>query len=247
MKLNQIIAVEKGVKARVTAAVTELHKICQKSMLFDGFTKVYEKRDAEGEDLPKESKRVQNEAGAVTAAAFKQWAELVNTTALKDFTNCTASADVVVEGVTLIKAAPVSFLLFLEKRLVDAHTFVSKLPTLDEAESWTFDAQAGHWVSDVIRTHRTNKQQLPIVKYPATDKHPAQTEMITKDVIVGFWNQTKQSGAIPRTEKDAILQRVDAVLSAVKYAREQANMADVVPVPDVGKALFGFIYKPAGA
>ena len=58
-KLNQIIAIEKGVKARVYGELTELHKAVQKPELFNGFSKTYQKKDDDGEDLPAEKKRVQ--------------------------------------------------------------------------------------------------------------------------------------------------------------------------------------------
>jgi hypothetical protein len=57
-KLNQIIAIEKGVKSRVYGEVTELHKDAQKAEPYTGFSKVYRKRDEEGEDFPPEQKRV---------------------------------------------------------------------------------------------------------------------------------------------------------------------------------------------
>ncbi len=37
-KLNQIIAIEKGIKSKAYAHVTELHKACQKPDLFNGFS-----------------------------------------------------------------------------------------------------------------------------------------------------------------------------------------------------------------
>ncbi|MDQ3812829.1 MAG: hypothetical protein M3347_02630 [Armatimonadota bacterium] len=38
-KLNQVVAIEKGVKSRVYGEVTELHKTSQKPELFNGFIK----------------------------------------------------------------------------------------------------------------------------------------------------------------------------------------------------------------
>ncbi len=64
---------------------------------------------------------------------------LFDVTATKDWANCTAAADVVVDGRTLLRQAPVTYLLFLEKQLADLHAFVKKLPVLDAAESWTFE------------------------------------------------------------------------------------------------------------
>ena len=44
-KLNQIIAIEKGVKTRSHTSLTELYRIVQKGELFNGFTKTYKKKN----------------------------------------------------------------------------------------------------------------------------------------------------------------------------------------------------------
>ena len=53
-KLNQIIAVEKGIKARVYADLTQLHHATQKADLFNGFAKQYQSLTDDGEQLPGE-------------------------------------------------------------------------------------------------------------------------------------------------------------------------------------------------
>lgn len=79
--------------------------------------------------------------------------------------------------------------------------------------------------------------------YPATPEHPAQTQMITEDVIAGHWSLTKHSGAIARPQKEAIALRVEEVLRAVKEAREEANGINVIETPDVSKAIFNYIFS----
>ena len=61
-KLNQIIAVEKGVKSRSLQELTEAHHALQKPALLSGITRTYRPRDEEGEQLPPESTRVQIKA-----------------------------------------------------------------------------------------------------------------------------------------------------------------------------------------
>lgn len=241
-KLNQIIAVEKGIKARSYAELTELNKAVQKPDLFNGFIKTYQKKDEDGEDIPSEKKRVQYVATEVLRSVERAIGELMDTTARKDWTNCVASADVVVNGAVIVAGAPVSFLLFLEKQLTDMRTFVDNLPVLDPAESWSKDENSGLYRTDAINTHRTKKVQKPIVLYPATPEHPAQTQIITEDVIVGFWGQIKQSGAMPKPARQALLERVDVLLRAVKEAREAANIHDEAAAPSVGAAVFGYLF-----
>ena len=40
-KLNQVLAIEKGIKTRVYAEFTELHQATQKPALMNGFHKAY--------------------------------------------------------------------------------------------------------------------------------------------------------------------------------------------------------------
>lgn len=242
-RLNQIIAVEKGVKARSYAVVSELHKANQKADLFNGFGKTYEKRDDDGEDLPPERKQVQFEVDSQLRAMTDALSELFQVEARKDWTNQVAVADVVVDGKTVVAGAPVSFLLFLEKQLTDMRTFVGELPVLDPAEDWTLDVNSGLYKTDATKTHRTKKVQRPIVLYDATTEHPAQTQLITEDVLAGFWSQVKYSGAMPRPRKQAVAARVEALLQAVKKAREAANMWEETSSPDVGAAVFDYVFN----
>lgn len=240
-KLNQIIAIEKGIKGRVYGDLTELNKAIQKPDLFNGFQKTYQKRDEDGEDLPAEKKRVQFVAAEVLRNAERAMSELMEVTARKDWTNCAASASVRVNGTAIVENAPVSFLLFLEKQLTDLRTFVGNLPVLDEGDSWNKDENSGLYKAEATQTHRTRKVQKPIVLYPATPEHPAQTQMVTEDVIAGFWTQIKQSGAMPKPEKQALAERVEVLLRAVKEAREEANVHDEVETPNVGERVFGYL------
>lgn len=240
-KLNQIIAVEKGVKSKAYSEITELNKLIQKPQLFNGFSKTYDKKDEGSEDLPAEKARVQYSVEDILKSVERSMSELIDTTARKDYTNCEAKADVVVDGKVIVPKAPVSFLLFLEKTLTDLKTLVGNLPILDEAESWKFDTEAQLYKSDSIKTHRTKKVQKPIVLYDATDKHPAQTQLITEDVIVGYWNTIKMSGAMTKLDKSLLSEKVETVLKAVKEAREAANVQEEVSVPKIASNLFDFL------
>lgn len=240
-KLNQIIAIEKGIKSSAYGALTELNKAAQKPDLFNGFSKTYRKKDEDGEELPPEGKRVQYTSGEVLRAAERALTDLVDVTARKDWTNCVAKADVVVDGKTLIASAPVSFLLFMEKQLTDLRTLVGNLPVLDVAEDWKSDPNSGLYRTEPTETHRTKKMQKPIVLYAATTEHPAQTQLITEDVIAGWWVLTRQSGAMPKPEKQKLQDRIDKLIQAIKQAREAANMFDETDAPAIGAPVFGYL------
>lgn len=239
-KLNQVIAIEKGVKSRVYSHIGELHKAAQKPGLFNGFTKNYEKRDDDGEDLPPERQRVQFIAADMLREVCRHSTELFDVTAKKDWANCNAIGAVSVDG-TLLFRAPVTYLLFMEKQMSDLRTFVIALPVLDEAEEWSLDENSGLQRSAETRTHRTKKVAKPIVLYPATPEHPAQTQLITEDIIAGFWKLTKHSGAMPKPEKTELIAKIEKLQKAIKEAREEANGADVMEVPSVGDLVFGYL------
>ena len=89
-KLNQILAIEKGIKTRVYAEFTELHNATQKPALMNGFHKSYQPRDEEGETYPAESQKVQHNATDVLDRVAHSLGELFDITATKDWANCTA-------------------------------------------------------------------------------------------------------------------------------------------------------------
>lgn len=240
-KLNQILAVEKGVKASAQRAVSDAYHTVQKAPLLSGLSRTYQPIDDEGEQLPPESTRVQVKTEQVIADVSAALTRLFDVTATKDWTNAAAKADVVVDGRTLISGVPVTYLLFLEKQLVDLHTFVAKLPTLDSAETWTFDDNAETWRTEPVKTTRTKKVPRNHVLAEATDKHPAQVQVFTEDIVVGYWTKTTFSGALPGRRVNELLARVQKLQDAVKYAREEAN-ATAVEDQEVGDAVFRYLF-----
>lgn len=239
-KLNQVVAVEKSVKNKSAASLTEAYHKAQKVALLAGITRTYRPKDEMGEHLPSESTRVQLNASDLLRDLAKSLTDLFDVTASKDFTNCVARADVVVGDVVVAKQVPVSYLLFLEKKLVDVYTFVSKIPTLDPSEEWTLDPNVGCYASKASETVRSKKVFVPLVLAPATDKHPAQVKEGFEDQAVGYWRTVKFSGALPAQRVAEILDRVEKLQKAVKFARQFANSVDVIDVK-VGEKIFNFL------
>lgn len=240
-KLNQIIAIEKGVKARVNKNVSEMYKALQKPALFDGFSKNWEKINDEGETRPSEKRRVQLKVDEILSDVGDNLTELFDVTAQKDFANCTAKADVVVGGTTLLAQVPATYLLFLEKQLNDVKSAVSVLPTLSLDEDWHVDEALGLYKTNPVKTRSTSKVQEPIVLFPATPEHPAQTQLITNDVVVGHWQTVRQSGATVESRKRAILKKIETLIKAVKFAREEANEAEAAQ-QSIGDTVFQYLF-----
>jgi hypothetical protein len=241
-RLNQIIAVEKGVKSRSFQELTDAHHALQKPALLTGIARTYRPKDDEGEQLPPESTKVQIKAEEIIQQTSAILTRLFDITATKDWTNGAARADVVVDGQTLLTQVPVTYLLFLEKQLVDLHTFIKKLPTLDASETWNFDASADCWATEPVQTVKTKKIPRNHVKAEATDKHAAQVEIFHEDVVVGYWRTVKFSGALPARRVSELLDRVEKLQQAVKFAREEANNAEVID-QKIGDKVFQFLFR----
>jgi hypothetical protein len=241
-KMHQIIAVEKGVKNRVTKHITAAYHQFQKKAhnLFVGQAKTYQKKDDDGVDLPDKKQLVQANVEEVLADIAEQMTELIDVVAMKDHANCNAKADVVVDGEVLLTGVPATHLLFLEKSIVDYRTAIDEMPTLDAAYNWTKDEASSLYKSESVKTTQMAKVQQAIVKYDATPEHPAQTEMITKDEVVGTWTTVMHSGAVAASRKKELVKRADTLLKAVKFAREEANSVEA-PKKEHGAAIFNFL------
>jgi hypothetical protein len=168
--------------------------------------------------------------------------DAIDVVATKAWGNCEAKASIVVDGEMLVPDVPVSLLLDLEKELNELHTFVAKLPTLDPSERWEYSDTQSCYTTEPVHSARTKKVPKVIVKYPATDQHPAQTELITEDVIAGYWRTIKYSGSIPLRMRDEMLERVELLQRAVRYAIQQANTTEV-PDRRIGATLLNYVFK----
>ena len=241
-RLNQVIAVEKSVKSKSFQDLTEAHHNVQKAALLSGISRTYQPKDEEGDTFPPESTKVQVRAEDVLARTAAALTRLFDVTATKDYANCEARADVALpDGTVLIRQAPVTYLLFLEKQLVDLATFVKKLPVLDAAEDWSRDPVSDAWKTPAVQTNRSKKVFRNHVKAEATERHPAQVEVYTEDVTAGHWTTVKFSGALPAARGGQGAERVEAVHHAVKFAREEANGLEVTDVR-IGEAVFGYLF-----
>lgn len=241
-KLNKTLAVERSIKPGIYKRVTDLHKALQKIGATDGFEKTYNPlREDDSRVFPPETKKMEFSTREVLDEVEKGMTELFDITAAKDWGNTKATGNVVVDGTTLLVDVPAPYLLFLDKQLSDLLAFVSNIPELDPAVEWTEDSNTGLFRSRPVETIKTEKTQEPLTLAPATDKHPAQVQLISKDVNIGKWTTIKYSGALPKPKKKELRARVQKLINAVKGALEHANMVDS-PKIDIGSKVFGFLF-----
>lgn len=242
MRLNQLLAIEKTARDNGQTALTQAYHDGQRATQLDGFTKQYTPDNEDGERFPEESKVLQLRMRQVLKSSRAAVAEMFQITAQRDHANCSAKADIEVDGTVLVEGVPSTYLLWLEKKLVDLHTFISKLPSLPPGDTWRWDDNTDCYVSDPVNTAKTKKIPKVLIKYEATKEHPAQTEVYHEDVKVGQWRNVKYSGALPRTEIQDMLERLDKLTRAVKMAREKANSVEVPKVAPYGDKILGFIF-----
>jgi hypothetical protein len=240
-KLHEVVAVRKGVKARVYSEITILHRGSDKAELFNGLLKEYTPKNEEGETLPPESKKVQSIIEDILKKTAKLQSEAWDLEATQEYGNREAKADLVVAGQKILEDVPVTLLIFLEKQLNDIRKFVSDLPTLDSDKDWEADPNSKMFRTKPVRTHHSRKVDKPQVVVAATIEHPAQWTTLKEEVTIGYWDRTHFSGALPAPRKEDLLDRIDKLHSAVKTARSRANDTEVVR-KKVGEALFGYLF-----
>lgn len=246
-KLNQIIAIEKGIKNQAHSQLTAAHHQLLKTQLLTGQSGVYQPLDEEqGERFPSEIQKVQLKADEVVNDVVTTLTRLFDVVATKDVANTEAKANVVVDGKVLLEQLPVTYLLFLEKQLEGLHTLIKKLPVLDPAQEWEFDSASDVYVTEPVQSIKTKKQPRTLPKAMPTKEFPnivPQVDVWMEDALVGYWHRKKFSGAVPATRQKQLLDRVEVLQRAVVFAREEANTKQVVD-QKVGKAVFDYLLAP---
>ena len=241
-RLSQVVAVEKPAKTDAYRILSEAHHQVQKAPLLAGISRTYRPRDEEGEQLPAEATRVQLRAVDAIADVRQALTRFWDISATRDWANCTAKADITIDGFPVVRDVPVTHLLFLEKQLTGVHTFLAKLPILDPAEEWEFDADKNVWRTPAYETQRSRKVPRNHVLAEATDRHAAQVQIWHEDVPAGTWTTVKYSGALPAARVKALVERVQTLRDAVKQAREEANSTEIDQV-HVAVPLLDYLFK----
>jgi hypothetical protein len=243
--LGEIVAVERSTKQRAYAEVIRRSRELAKPQLTFGVSRTYEKIDDAAPDLPPESTRVQLRADEELQAMVKLLTRSWNLELTKDQADTLAKADLIIDGQTLIPAAPVSFLLYLGKQIDELDEIIRAIPVLDEKEDWEWSDEQNCYVTPPIRTHKTEKMPKSIVVWtPPTPEYKQEPKIkdFTEDRVVGYWRTIKSSGAMPAKRKAELLERLQTLRAEVKRSRERANQ-QVVTDMAVGRAVFDWLLR----
>jgi len=166
----------------------------------------------------------------------------------KNATNRVATGTVNWKGQPLLVDLPVDELLGLEARVQKIRALVEAAPTLDATKNWVPAVQLGRHVWELSapeKTTKTEKIMTPVIMAPATDKHPAQVQAVTKDYVVGTYITTRRSGACTAVQKSDALVQMDDLLIEIKQARMRANETEAT-TDRIAAKLVAVILEPLG-
>ena len=243
-KLHEILAIEQDRKNKANLSIGESKKLFTKNIAtFDGMVKKYVPTEEDAEQIPDESKELVATVKQTLEKASTSIITAINATLSKEETNASgvAQAELVLDGKSFGSFAATT-LLSLESHLVKVLDMYKAIPTLDASKKWEFDEQ-----NDCYRTaeevkFRTIKRPKVIVKYEATEKHPAQTELINIDFQVGRYETTYFSGRITPLQKSKLVDKIEKLIEAVKVARSKANNVEVKNIK-LGENIFEFLHE----
>ncbi len=239
-RLHQILAIGRTAQTQADRAITDIHHRTQNATLFEGLSKTYQPVDEDGDRLPPESVPVQMRAEELLAGDLQAaWVRLLDLTLTKDVANTHAKADIKVGDTVIATDVPVTYLLTLQRQLLDLYTVVAKMPVLHSSFTWKLDTD-GNWATEPVETAKTKKTPRVLELSPATKEHPAQVQVFQEDPVVGYWTAVRRSGAMPAARQRELLARITTLQEAVKIAKEEANSAEITD-RHVGADIFAFV------
>lgn len=242
-KIHELLAVETDLKTKanqVRDGVTKLFG--QGAALFVGQLRTYEPLNEQGEKFPPEVKPLGAQVGDQIKAVRKDFGRWIDLAISKEASNSNpaASSAVDVDGVNILPSLPVTALLNLESRLEELKKLYVAIPTNDLTDEWQYDTSNGLWKSQPTTSYRTKKVNQRFVLAEATEKFPAQVNIVTVDEREGTWTTVKTSGMLSPVQKEERLARLESLLMAVRKARQRANDVEATDVK-VAEKIFAFI------
>lgn len=243
-KLYELLAVEQDRKNKANESLGEAKKIFTKNdPYFDGMIKKYVAIEEDSEQIPDETKEMVKTVKQQLEEMQENVVAALDATLSKEETNAsnTAKAELIV-GETNFGTFSATSLLALESHLSKILDLYQSIPVLDSTKKWSFDNQKSVYKTDEEVKFRSIKRPQVIVKYEATDKHPAQTELLYLDFQVGKYETTYFSGKLTISQKNDMIKRLEKLMEAVKVARAKANSVEVQNIK-LGDKIFNFLHR----
>lgn len=248
-RLFELLAAEKTLSSAADILIKETKAKFQKAdQYFRGHTKTLKLLDEKPENeaiekAARDEKVVTTNVVETLEYTLDHWAKAEDCIYQKNCTNQKAVADLEYRGNVIAQNVPVDELMGLENRLKDLRGMLQEAPTLDSSKTWEADSTrgAGFWKASATETTtKTEKVMTPVVLYAATDKHPAQIEKVTKDVVIGSFTTQFFSGGATTVGKSEAIKAVDDLIVECRKARNRANTVEALNVK-IGSTLVGLI------
>jgi hypothetical protein len=246
-KLHELLAVDGHVKTQHASKLADLSNTFEKKKHHFSQRRVVFKPNEEGApEVTEEQLDIQTTVPRELKWLGESLVKALDVPYQISIANQLAVADVVLEdGTVILERVPATALLDLEKKIQELRLFVNNIPTLDPAKGFVVSPEQGEGIfkaREDVRT-RTKKVKKVLVKYEATDKHPAQTEVYDTDEPVGKLVTNEWSGLITTAAKGDMLERVEELSRAIKKARSRANETEVdVATTKIGAKLVKYLF-----
>lgn len=245
-KLHQVLAVEADLEGKYKRVSEESKKTFGKAAMFTGFNRklVLFAEAAEGAaEFPEENASLETTVAERLAYNAKAISKYLDAVMQKEATNQVASAQLMVRGVVIADDVPATMLLALESRLKYIRGIYEAIPTLPAGTEWEPSTTRGDNIWDMVHPEEKLKTELTfksqIIVEP-TEHHPAQIEKWQEQMPVGKFVKKIWSGMITTAKKSELLDKIDALIKAVKMARQQANSTKVLETK-IGQSVMDFI------
>lgn len=233
-KLHELLAV-KPTRESETEVLMKDHakKFAGDHHLFKKQMKVFkpatEQVGVETKDVVEEDTVLVTTVAKELAFVLEKFAHCVDLNFTIDVANTQAFETLEHDGVVFSNRVPATFLVHLEKKLNQVLTLVQAIATADPAAGFKPDYSMGENVlkADPITRPKTAKIEEFVTVAQATDKHPAQVQKVTKDVIQGHVTTTNWVSLPTVHQKAEMIARIVALKDAVVQARARANCYDV--------------------
>lgn len=231
-KLHEILAVEKTRTAASKDSIGETKKkFANHSQFFSGRCRTLTMFSDSPENAAlqaAESSQQLPTTDVVSTLAYTLalWAQAQNIRATKDLTNTVASADVMLKGEVFLTAVPADTLMGLISQAKELKEMLVLAPTLDPTKKWAKNP-AGFYMSPVVTSVKSKKEEYGLELSPATEKHPAQVKPSTREVPVGKFEDQVFSTLWTTNQKAAALMWIDELTSELQAALQRANQVDI--------------------
>ena len=254
-KLHELLAVE-GDKAGIAKKTTEeaINTFLKKAEHFKGHVKtltMFDDKRQDNEGGVTDRSEIVDTVMSKLAYALGPIGKYYDVVLQKELTNQQATADLIIDGVTIGKGLPATFLLGTETRLKEVRRLVESIPTLQPGVAWEEDPGTADGIlrrkHPEVTVRDEKKINHTVLVQPSFPKEgeggqslPAQIESWNDTTKVGKYTRDEWCSMISVHEKSKMLGRVDNLISAVKKARQRANNVEIVQ-KEVGKKIADYI------